>query len=1222
MSSKIHWAIICLLFCLPAHSQKISDLDRSSIPSLFTKLSQEKRKGSSQDYEMVQLNHKELDPLKEKFLKINYLDAEFILQLEPYQLFSDRFLVQNESGKALNIAKAPSVFSGTVLNHPNSFCVVSVSEASINGFIEIPEKGTLVIEPIQINKTAADHFIYYTEELDASSGFGEGDYLIPANKPSVKIPQIKKLPVGNTPVVQVHFVADHDLYLNKGSVQNTVNYISGFFAAVAALYERAGMYLQMSGITVFQNPDGFPETESDEILSHLRTNFTAPNGDLTHLVALDEGNGGIAYLDVLCNEDYRYGYSDIATGYNAFSIEDDPSNWLYSWTVGVVAHELGHNIGAPHTHDCFWTIDNVANQAIDNCGFLAEGIASDCGGTLPVNGGTIMSYCNQIGNVGINFTRGFHPLVQNVLFNAVQSANCLSSIIINTCEDGIQNGEETGIDCGGSQCQPCAVSCAAPQNVTISIDEDRFSVGWSDLLNAEDYNIRVRPKDSVAWDIANNFANGFTYFELASCSLYEFQIQSNCSNGSFSDWSVLFEVTTSGCPTCMDGIQNGEETGIDCGGSNCGPCEEECNPPMTPQITTTDSSIYLLWAIPDNAQNFDVRARKKGNITWIYGNGLDNDANLNGLQKCTEYEFQIRSNCTSTSSIWSGTYIGKTSGCTPCSPVVATFSSVTDSTASVNWLNPERATEYNVRIREKDSTEYLYGYGFGAGFNVYDLYPCTTYEYQIQSICEGELSPWSRTFTLRTSGCFTCEDGIQNGDETGIDCGGSWCSPCLTCEPPQNIEFTAGENQLVIHWNELEGDNTFNIRYQQVGATNWNLIGNVDPETVIDNLSTCTEYQFQIQSTCESLTSDWSQTFFISTLPELPEFTAIPSDTSMTCTELQNYVLPALAFSNGMDGNCKMDGMVNGTIMDDNISECGGTAQAIWTYLDPYERVLTYSQDITLAPAPIADWINPPAPDTLTCEEAANYSIPDLVYTNSELGICLIEGSVAGSIQSGSFGLCGDSLVIGWTFTDNCGRSILHQQTIHIKQDSSICDPCPDCPTPVINDFLVGNNHVFLLTTSDDLVDSIFLTLIRDSAEIDRFGLGVNEPILIEELSNCQNYSMVMEGVCSFGKSAPTDTLNFQTLGCESTSRNEILKLPIAIYPNPFDNFVILENSSEESTILEVISSLGQVLIRTSLTTGTNRIDISGIPPGILFFRMHNSKGMETRKLIKTKGSH
>lgn len=26
----------------------------------------------------------------------------------------------------------------------------------------------------------------------------------------------------------------------------------------------------------------------------------------------------------------------------------------------------------------------------------------------------------------------------------------------------------------------------------------------------------------------------------------------------------------------------------------------------------------------------------------------------------------------------------------------------------------------------------------------------------------------------------TCSDGIKNGDETGVDCGGSACAPCAT----------------------------------------------------------------------------------------------------------------------------------------------------------------------------------------------------------------------------------------------------------------------------------------------------------------------------------------------------------------------------------------------------------------------------------------------------------
>jgi hypothetical protein len=40
---------------------------------------------------------------------------------------------------------------------------------------------------------------------------------------------------------------------------------------------------------------------------------------------------------------------------------------------------------------------------------------------------------------------------------------------------------------------------------------------------------------------------------------------------------------------------------------------------------------------------------------------------------------------------------------------------------------------------------------------------------------------------------ITCDDGIQNGDEEGIDCGGSVCEPCIT-----DIDFTGTFAQLDI----------------------------------------------------------------------------------------------------------------------------------------------------------------------------------------------------------------------------------------------------------------------------------------------------------------------------------------------------------------------------------------------------------------------------------------
>ena len=144
----------------------------------------------------------------------------------------------------------------------------------------------------------------------------------------------------------------------------------------------------------------------------------------------------------------------------------------------VVTHEMGHLIGSRHTHACVW---NGNNTAIDGCEGQTEGSCSLPG--YPSGGGTIMSYCH-LQSVGINFNNGFGTQPGNVIRNTVANANCLTPCGSGpSCNDGIQNGDETGVDCGGSTCPPC--------------------------------------------------------------------------------------------PTCFDGIQNGDETGVDCGGS-CPPCPEYC----------------------------------------------------------------------------------------------------------------------------------------------------------------------------------------------------------------------------------------------------------------------------------------------------------------------------------------------------------------------------------------------------------------------------------------------------------------------------------------------------------------------------------------------------------------------------------------------------------------------------------------------------------------------
>ncbi|WP_437730271.1 DNRLRE domain-containing protein [Sorangium sp. So ce1335] len=53
--------------------------------------------------------------------------------------------------------------------------------------------------------------------------------------------------------------------------------------------------------------------------------------------------------------------------------------------------------------------------------------------------------------------------------------------------------------------------------------------------------------------------------------------------------------------TCDDGAQNGEETGFDCGGPHCGPCNPDPGPPMGPPIEPSGTSLLIQVVDPAGA---------------------------------------------------------------------------------------------------------------------------------------------------------------------------------------------------------------------------------------------------------------------------------------------------------------------------------------------------------------------------------------------------------------------------------------------------------------------------------------------------------------------------------------------------------------------------------------------------------------------------------------------
>ncbi|WP_340064321.1 M43 family zinc metalloprotease [Ascidiimonas aurantiaca] len=161
-----------------------------------------------------------------------------------------------------------------------------------------------------------------------------------------------------------------------------------------------------------------------------------------------------------------------------------------------------------------------------------------------------------------------------------------------TCNDGIQNGDETGIDCGGSTCEPCVSNCSENEvTLTITFDNYPEETSWT-LLNDAGQTVAsggtygnqpdgstliedlCLPDDCYTFTINDSFGDGICCTYGSGSYTLTGPGGTLASGGSFtSSEATNFCLGAPPAPTCTDNIQNGDETGIDCGGSACAPCQ-------------------------------------------------------------------------------------------------------------------------------------------------------------------------------------------------------------------------------------------------------------------------------------------------------------------------------------------------------------------------------------------------------------------------------------------------------------------------------------------------------------------------------------------------------------------------------------------------------------------------------------------------------------------------
>ena len=338
------------------------------------------------------------------------------LDLVKINIHSPGFVAKTNTGRDItNEIDLGIHYKGTVSGRSNSLVGISVFNNEVMGFID---EGRNQYTLGRLSNSKSRHILYENSDLKTSYHLNCGmeDDDNPYRPEDLTYTQSRD--VGDC--VNIYVEAGQSVFnAFGGNLALTTNFLNGVFAQSFIVYANETITMQMSELFVWETPDPYTFGTPLAQLTEFQNQTVAINGDLGHLVEVQNIGGRAAGFSGICNSNVDN--SLCHSGFSGTNFNNVP---ISSFNVYIITHEMGHLMGSRHTHACVWNGDNTA---IDGCSGSVEGTCALP--PSPPGGGTMMSYCIN-DPVGVNFAEGFHPQPQAVMLNTVANAMCLDNCAV------------------------------------------------------------------------------------------------------------------------------------------------------------------------------------------------------------------------------------------------------------------------------------------------------------------------------------------------------------------------------------------------------------------------------------------------------------------------------------------------------------------------------------------------------------------------------------------------------------------------------------------------------------------------------------------------------------------------------------------------------------------------------------------------------------------------
>ena len=171
-------------------------------------------------------------------------------------------------------------------------------------------------------------------------------------------------------------------------------------------------------------------------------------------------------------------------------------------------------------------------------------------------------------------------------------------------------------------------------------------------------------------------------------------------------------------------------------------------------------------------------------------------------------------------------------------PFGVTSDVISDTDVLIDWVAIDTADAINARIRPVAGIEWDTLLDISKPFLLENLTGCTEYEIQLEAVCADTTTGFEESHFFKTDGC---------------------------CEIPAIIEGFPNATSFHVVWSNVLAAEYFLVQWRLQGETEWIEEVTSLNEVTIENLESCSYYEFRLQTNCDTSETGFSDILVLRT---------------------------------------------------------------------------------------------------------------------------------------------------------------------------------------------------------------------------------------------------------------------------------------------------------------------------------------------------------------------